>query len=99
MEFVALTIFESLSAVRDFAGEDYETAVISTDAKQVLKRFEERAAHYEIIVAKKRTSVDVESCLARSTRLASVVLPGLISVAAVRHAAPPSRAGVGAVQK
>ncbi len=52
VEFVALTIFESLSAVRDFAGEDYETAVISTEAKQVLKRFEERAAHYEIVVAK-----------------------------------------------
>ena len=52
VEFVALTIFESLSAVRDFAGEDYETAVISNEAKQVLKRFEERAAHYEIVITK-----------------------------------------------
>jgi heme-degrading monooxygenase HmoA len=52
VEFVALTIFESLSAVRDFAGKNYETAVISTEAKQVLKRFEERAAHYEIVIAK-----------------------------------------------
>ena len=34
-----------------------------------------------------------------STGLAPVVLPGLISVAAVRHAAPPSRAGVGTVQE
>lgn len=50
VEFMALTIFESLSAVRDFAGEGYETAVISPEAKQVLKRFEERAAHYEIVV-------------------------------------------------
>src|SRR5262249_58267444 len=31
--------------------------------------------------------------------LAPVVFPGLISVAAVRHAAPPSLAGVGTVQK
>src|SRR5262245_52663127 len=35
----------------------------------------------------------------RSTGLAPVVFPGLISVAAVRHAAPPSLAGVGTVQK
>ena len=53
VEFLALTIFESLSAIRDFAGQDYEIAVISPEAKQVLKRFEERAAHYEIVVAKK----------------------------------------------
>jgi len=52
VEFMALTIFESLSAVKDFAGEDYETAVISPEAKQVLKRFEERATHYEIVIAK-----------------------------------------------
>src|SRR5215813_10960494 len=36
---------------------------------------------------------------AGSTGRAPVVFPGLISVAAVRHAAPPSRAGVGTVQK
>src|SRR5947208_6835222 len=35
----------------------------------------------------------------RQTSLAPVVFPGLISVAAVSHAAPPSLAGVGAVQK
>ena len=52
VEFLALTMFESLSAVRDFAGQDYEVAVISPEAKLVLKRFEERAAHYEIVVAK-----------------------------------------------
>ena len=52
VEFMVMTIFESLSAVKDFAGEDYEIAVISPEAKQVLTRFEERAAHYEIVVAK-----------------------------------------------
>jgi len=36
---------------------------------------------------------------ARSTGRAPVIFPGLMSVAAVRHAAPPSRAGVGTVQK
>lgn len=53
VEFLALTMFESLSAVRDFAGQDYEIAVISREAKQLLKRFEERAAHYEMVIGKK----------------------------------------------
>src|SRR5216110_2243982 len=36
---------------------------------------------------------------ARSTGRAPVVFPRLISIAAVSHAAPPSLAGVGTVQK
>ena len=52
VEFLVLTLFESLSALRDFAGQDYEFAVISPEAKQVLKRFEERPTHYEMVLAK-----------------------------------------------
>jgi heme-degrading monooxygenase HmoA len=52
VEFLVMTMFESLSAIKDFAGQDYEIAVISSEAKQVLKRFDERAAHYELVIAK-----------------------------------------------
>src|ERR1044072_7763041 len=50
VEFVVLTLFNSIDAVKRFAGEDYESAVISDEAKRVLKRFEERVTHYEIAV-------------------------------------------------
>jgi heme-degrading monooxygenase HmoA len=50
VEFVVLTLFESIKAVKRFAGEDYESAVISDEAKAVLKHFEKRVAHYEIAV-------------------------------------------------
>jgi heme-degrading monooxygenase HmoA len=46
-EFVTLVTFESLDAVRAFAGEDYETPVIEPEAERLLSRYEDRAAHYE----------------------------------------------------
>ena len=46
-EFVSLTFFDDLDAVRGFAGADYETAVVAEDARKVLIRFDERVAHYE----------------------------------------------------
>ena len=51
VEFVTLTLFESLEAVRAFAGEDYEVAVVSPEARRLLSRFEERSAHFEVVVA------------------------------------------------
>jgi antibiotic biosynthesis monooxygenase (ABM) superfamily enzyme len=44
--FVTLTRFDSLEAIRGFAGEDYETAVIEPKARALLTRYDERAQHY-----------------------------------------------------
>jgi len=46
-EFVSLTLFDDLDAVRGFAGPDYETAVVAEEAREVLIRFDERVRHYE----------------------------------------------------
>ena len=46
-EFVSLTFFDDLDAVRAFAGPDYETAVVADDARQVLVRFDDQVGHYE----------------------------------------------------
>lgn len=48
VEFVTIMWFDSLLAVRTFAGEDYERAVVPAKARQLLKRFDERSAHYEV---------------------------------------------------
>jgi heme-degrading monooxygenase HmoA len=50
VEFVTITQFESLDAVRAFAGDDYETAVIVPEARRLLARFDERSAHYDTVV-------------------------------------------------
>jgi heme-degrading monooxygenase HmoA len=46
-EFVSLTFFDDLDAIRSFAGSDYETAVVAGEARKVLLRFDERVCHYE----------------------------------------------------
>jgi len=48
VEFVTIMRFESLDAVREFAGDDYEACVVPPSARAVLKRFDERSQHYEI---------------------------------------------------
>ena len=48
MEFVTIMLFDSLDAVREFAGEDYEVAFVPDKAREVLSRFDERSQHYEI---------------------------------------------------
>lgn len=44
--FVTLTRFESIDAIRAFAGEQYETPVIEPTARALLSHFDERAQHY-----------------------------------------------------
>lgn len=48
VEFVTLMEFASLEAVREFAGEDYEIAVVPPKARALLARFDERSQHYEV---------------------------------------------------
>ncbi|MDI6763442.1 MAG: antibiotic biosynthesis monooxygenase [Thermodesulfobacteriota bacterium] len=53
VEFVTIMLFDSLDAVREFAGEDYEVAVVPEKARAVLSHFDERSQHYEIRVERK----------------------------------------------
>lgn len=48
VEFVTIMVFDSLDAVREFAGENYEAAVVPGKARAVLSHFDERSQHYEI---------------------------------------------------
>jgi hypothetical protein len=48
VEFVTIMLFNSLEAVREFAGKDYETAVVPEKARAVLSRFDDRSQHYEV---------------------------------------------------
>lgn len=47
VEFVTIMWFDSLEAVKAFAGEDYETAYVPAAARAILKRFDARSQHYE----------------------------------------------------
>jgi heme-degrading monooxygenase HmoA len=48
VEFVTIMWFDSLEAVRTFAGEDYEVAVVPPRARMLLSRFDARSQHYQV---------------------------------------------------
>ena len=48
VEFVTIMWFESLDAVRAFAGADHELAVVPPPARALLLRFDPRSAHYDV---------------------------------------------------
>jgi heme-degrading monooxygenase HmoA len=50
VEFVTITHFDSMDAVRAFAGADYETPVIHPEAQGLLSRYDARSTHYETVV-------------------------------------------------
>ncbi len=48
VEFVTVMWFDSIEAVRAFAGEDHEAAVVPPKARSLLSRFDARSQHYEV---------------------------------------------------
>jgi antibiotic biosynthesis monooxygenase (ABM) superfamily enzyme len=48
VEFMTIMWFDSVEAIRAFAGEDYESAVVPPKARALLSRFDSRSQHYEI---------------------------------------------------
>jgi heme-degrading monooxygenase HmoA len=50
-EFQIVTVWESLEAIKSFAGEDAEVAVVPLVAQAMMVEFESRALHYEVVHA------------------------------------------------
>jgi len=49
IEFVVLTLRESMEAVRRFAGDEPEKAVVEPQAQAVLTSFDNSVTHFEIV--------------------------------------------------
>jgi heme-degrading monooxygenase HmoA len=54
-EFITIMTFDSLESVKEFAGSDYEQAVVPEKARLVLSHFDPRSQHYEIKAERKGT--------------------------------------------
>jgi antibiotic biosynthesis monooxygenase (ABM) superfamily enzyme len=48
VEFVTVMWFDTIEAVKIFAGKDYEVAVVPPKARALLSRFDARSQHYEV---------------------------------------------------
>ncbi len=49
VEFITIITFQSLENVIAFQGEDYTRSYVPAEAQKVLKRWDQRASHYEAI--------------------------------------------------
>jgi antibiotic biosynthesis monooxygenase (ABM) superfamily enzyme len=46
VEFMTITRFDSMDAIRNFAGEDPQLAHVAPEARALLSHWEERVSHY-----------------------------------------------------
>ena len=54
-EFLLITLWESVAAIKRFAGEDFEKAHYYPEDKDFLLEFEPLVTHYEVVLAKPNT--------------------------------------------
>jgi heme-degrading monooxygenase HmoA len=55
IEFTTITLWASMEAVRAFAGDDVEAAVVPPEAQRLLSSFDDRSVHYEIVIEPSQT--------------------------------------------
>jgi heme-degrading monooxygenase HmoA len=63
IEFLTITQFTDVAAVKAFAGKDYERAVIAPGAGKLLSHYDERSAHYQTLI----TPAEVRALAARAS--------------------------------
>ncbi|MBA2286079.1 MAG: antibiotic biosynthesis monooxygenase [Ktedonobacteraceae bacterium] len=51
VEMMTITLFESMEAIRAFAGNEPALAHVTPEARQLLSRFELTVTHYEVVLA------------------------------------------------
>ncbi len=51
VEFLVVSEWDSLTAIRGFAGEDVEAAVVPEAVRAMMIRYDRRAVHYELAAA------------------------------------------------
>lgn len=56
VEFITIMWFSSMEAIKAFAGDDYEQAVVPPAARAVLSRFDARSQHYEVREGRKASA-------------------------------------------
>ena len=50
VEFTVQTLWESIDAIRQFAGEQIETAVVAPAAQPLFRSYDPTVTHYEIVL-------------------------------------------------
>jgi heme-degrading monooxygenase HmoA len=51
VEFITIMLWDSIDAIRAFAGEEYTVSVVPEERRKYLCRHDAKSAHYEIVSA------------------------------------------------
>jgi heme-degrading monooxygenase HmoA len=58
VEITVITLWESMDAIRIFAGDNVETAVVEPAAQAVLRTFDMTVTHFEVVVNAGRKALE-----------------------------------------
>jgi heme-degrading monooxygenase HmoA len=61
VEFVVLTLWESMEAIRKFAGENPEVAVVAPAARVLFREYDAEVNHFEIVLSLESPGSDIDS--------------------------------------
>ena len=50
VEFIVLTLWESMEAIRKFAGENAEVAVVAPAAQAMFREYDSTVKHFEVVL-------------------------------------------------
>lgn len=50
VEFIVLTFWESMNAIRKFAGEDADVAVVAPAAPPFFREYDQKVKHFEVVL-------------------------------------------------
>lgn len=51
VEFIVLTLWESMDAIRKFAGENAEVAVVAPAAQPLFREYDSTVKHFEVVLS------------------------------------------------
>ena len=51
VEFVVLTLWESMAAIRKFSGENAEVAVVAPSAQSLFREYDSTVKHFEVVLS------------------------------------------------
>jgi heme-degrading monooxygenase HmoA len=55
-EILVITLWESMDAVRKFAGDEPDRAVVTEEVRSILTRFDQDVKHYEVLLTPQSTN-------------------------------------------
>ena len=55
VEFIVQTLWVSMDAIREFAGDQVEAAVVAPAAQPLFRSYERTVTHYEVVLTAERT--------------------------------------------